>query len=120
MATGVRFTYRGEPDNRGPLWYFVWLIRCQPWRSFRGSLWGTLWMVNLAVPPALLAHAIDDGLRARDVRALIFWTVMIMLSGLASAALSILRHRTMTLLRSDASIRTVDAVMRHAVRLGAV
>ena len=118
MVTGVRFTYRGEPDIRGPLWYFVWLIRCQPWRSFRGSLWGTLWMVNLAVPPALLAHAIDDGLRARHTGSLIFWAGMILLSGLASAALSILRHRTMTLLRSDASIRTVDALMRHAVRLG--
>jgi len=39
--------------------------------------------------------------------------------GVANAVLGILRHRTMTKIRLDGGLRTVDAVMTHAVELGA-
>ncbi|WP_051114091.1 ABC transporter transmembrane domain-containing protein [Actinopolymorpha alba] len=107
------------PDARGPARYLWWLVTSQPRRVLLGALWGTLWQVGLTVPPYLLARAIDDGLRAQDLPALTIWTLAILAVGLLNAILGLLRHRTMTFVRLDASYRTVRAVLRQAVRLGA-
>jgi len=105
----------GVPDTRGAFWYIWWLIRCQPWRVLRGSLIGTAWMIGLAVRPYLVARAIDDGLRAHDDRALLWWV-----AGLILAYLGIMRHRTMTFVREDATARSAGVLVRHVARIGAV
>ena len=110
----------GVPDIRAPLWYIWWLVRRQPWRVLRGSLIGTAWMVGLTARPYLVARAIDDGLRAGDSRVLLLWVGTIALSGLVSAYLGIMRHRTMTFVREDATARSAEVLLRHLSRLGAV
>ncbi|WP_406842060.1 ABC transporter ATP-binding protein [Micromonospora harpali] len=110
----------GVPDTSGPLRYIWWLIRCQPWRVLRGSVFGTAWMVGLSVRPYLVARAIDDGLRAGDGRALLWWVAAIVAAGFALAWLGIMRHRTMTFIREDASARSAEVLLRGLSSIGAV
>ncbi|MFJ8884587.1 ABC transporter ATP-binding protein [Streptomyces sp. NPDC102402] len=108
----------GLPDHRSPLRYLWWLTRCQRGRVLLGALWGSTWMCALMLPPYLLSRTVDDGLRARDTRALVLWTCAVVVAGAGIAVLGILRHRTMTLVRVDAAYRTVQVVTRHVTRLG--
>ncbi|MER7893721.1 ABC transporter ATP-binding protein [Micromonospora sp. NPDC094482] len=102
------------------MWYLWWLVRCQPWRVLRGSLIGTAWMLGLSVRPYLVARAIDDGLRTHDHRALLWWVAAIVVAGMGLAYLGIMRHRTMTFVREDASARSAAVLLRHLSRIGAV
>ncbi|GIJ20744.1 ABC transporter ATP-binding protein [Micromonospora lutea] len=110
----------GTPDTRGPLWYIWWLVRCQPWRVLRGALIGTAWMLGLSLRPYLVARAIDDGLRAADYRTLLWWVAAIVAAGTGLAYLGIMRHRTMTFVREDASARSATVLSRHLSGIGAV
>jgi ABC-type multidrug transport system fused ATPase/permease subunit len=110
----------GAPDLRGPLRYIWWLARCQPARILRGGLIGTAWMVGLTVRPWLLSRAVDDGLRRHDGGALLFWVVAVLVTGIALAYLGIMRHRTMTFVREDASARSAEVLLRHLSNVGAV
>ena len=100
--------------------YVWWLVRSQPLRVLRGSLIGTAWMVGLSVRPYLVARAIDDGLRAHDAAALVRWVGAIVAAGFGLAGLGIMRHRTMTFVREDATARSSAVVLRHLSRVGAV
>ncbi|MEV1142320.1 ABC transporter ATP-binding protein [Micromonospora sp. NPDC049799] len=102
------------------MWYIWWLVRCQPWRVLRGSLIGTAWMLGLSARPYLVARAIDDGLRASDYQALVWWVAAILVAGVGLAYLGIMRHRTMTFVREDASARSAAVLLRHLSRIGAV
>ncbi|MDG4784756.1 ABC transporter ATP-binding protein [Micromonospora sp. WMMD1102] len=86
----------------------------------RGSLIGTAWMVGLALRPYLVSRAIDDGLRTGDTGALLFWVAAIVVAGFGLAQLGILRHRTMTFIREDASARSAAVLLRQLTRIGAV
>jgi ABC-type multidrug transport system fused ATPase/permease subunit len=110
----------GTPDLRGPLRYIWWLARRQPVRILRGSLIGTAWMVGLTVRPWLLSRAVDDGLRRHDDGALLFWVSTVLVAGIALAYLGIMRHRTMTFVREDASARSAEVLLRHLSGVGAV
>src|SRR5947207_3552940 len=110
----------GVPDTRGPLRYIWWLTRSQPWRVLRGSVIGTAWMVGLAVRPYLVARAIDDGLRKHDTAALLWWVAAIVAAGIVLAWLGIMRHRTMTFVREDATARSAEVLLRHLSTVGAV
>ncbi|MEV3855906.1 ABC transporter ATP-binding protein [Streptomyces sp. NPDC050095] len=109
----------GTPDLRGPVRYLYWLTVCQRRRVGAGALLGSLWMVGLTLPPYVLSRAIDDGLLAGDDRALYGWAGVLLAVGAVNAWLAIMRHRTMTRVRMDASFRTTRLVTRQAVRLGA-
>ncbi|GAA1100981.1 ABC transporter ATP-binding protein [Kitasatospora arboriphila] len=102
-----------------PHGYLWWLVTAQPGRAAGGALLGSLWMALLTLPPYLLSRAIDQGLQGGDTRALLGWSAALLATGLLNALLAGLRHRTMTLMRTDALLRTVDAVVRQAIRLGA-
>src|SRR4051812_25191627 len=110
----------GVPDTRGPLRYIWWLIRSQPWRVLRGAVVGTAWMVGLSVRPYLVARAIDDGLRAHDTAALAGWAAAIVVAGMVLSWLGIMRHRTMTFVREDATARSGEVLLRHLAGIGAV
>ncbi|WCN79735.1 ABC transporter ATP-binding protein [Micromonospora sp. LH3U1] len=99
--------------------YLWWLVRCQPWRVLRGGLLGTAWMVGLSARPYLIARAVDDGLLARDTRALALWVAAIVVAGLALSYLGIMRHRTMTFIREDAKARSAEVLLRQLSRIGA-
>jgi ABC-type multidrug transport system fused ATPase/permease subunit len=108
----------GVPDLRGPARYLWWLVKAQAGRVWRGVVLGSLWMVGLMLAPFVLSHAIDDGMRARDLTALSWWCGGLVAQGLLVALLGMARHRTMTFIRIDASLRTARLVVRHATRLG--
>ncbi|GAA2101017.1 ABC transporter ATP-binding protein [Kitasatospora saccharophila] len=109
----------GEPDVRGPLRFLCWLATSQLRRSLAGTFFGTAWMLGLTVQPYLLSRAVDDGLRTGRTAVVLGWAAAMLGFGLLSAALAWFRHRTMTLVRLDATFRTVNVVLRHSTRLGA-
>jgi len=106
-------------DIRGPARFLWWLTKELKGRVALGALFGSLWFVSLALTPYLLSQAIDRGLAPRRAGVLVAWAAGVLLLGAASAALGIMRHRSMTRLRLAAALRTADAVMTHATRLGA-
>ncbi|OLF14913.1 ABC transporter transmembrane domain-containing protein [Actinophytocola xanthii] len=119
MRLTVPYADPGTPDSRGPGRYLLWLVRRQPARVLLGSLLASAWLVGLVVQPLLLARAIDDGLRTRDLASILLWTAALLAAGAANAGLGVLRHRTMTFIRLDAGFRTVQVVVRHAAAVGA-
>lgn len=109
----------GDSPRQGPLRYLWWLVARQPWRIARGALFGSLWMIGLVVAPRLLSEAVDRGLARNDFGSLVLWTGALFSTGLITAWLSIMRHRTMTWVRLDAVYRSMQVVARQSVRLGA-
>ncbi|MFF2653267.1 ABC transporter transmembrane domain-containing protein [Streptomyces sp. NPDC058045] len=108
------------PDRRGPGRYLWWLITCQRGRCAAGAVLGSAWMVGLTLPPLVLDHAVDEGLEPGHTGVLAGWCAVLLGVGVVNAWLAVLRHRTMTRVRQDASFRTVRVVVAHATRLGAV
>lgn len=109
----------GTPDVRGPWHYLFWLARSQWPRVALGSFYGTLWMLLLLLPPYVIARAVDEGLRDGDTGAVAAAAAATLVLGALTAALGVLRHRTMTFVRIDGANRTVQVVARQAARLGA-
>jgi ABC-type multidrug transport system fused ATPase/permease subunit len=107
------------PAGGGPLRYLWWLVTSQRRRAVAGALLGTAWMVNLTLPPYLLARVVDDGLAPGRPLVLAGWLAALLGAGIANTTLATLRHRTMTKIRMDAMHRTVRVVVRQATRLGA-
>lgn len=112
VAPAVRY-----PET--PWRYLWWLVRSQRRRVLLGALLGTTWMVGLTIPPLLLSLAIDEGLRHRSSAAVWLWAGVLLAVGLAVAVLAILRHRTMTRIRIEAGLQTIEATAAQSVRLGA-
>jgi ABC-type multidrug transport system fused ATPase/permease subunit len=105
-----------RPGAGHVLW---WLVVRQRGRVAAGSVFGTLSMTSLVLVPFLLGRAVDEGLAPGDWPALAGWTAALLAAGIASAALNILRHRTMSRVRMDGSFRIAHTVLVHATRLGA-
>jgi ABC-type multidrug transport system fused ATPase/permease subunit len=113
------FADPGTPDHRSPGRYLWWLLTSQRRRAWGGALLGTLWMILTTLTPYVLSRAIDDGLVPGRTGALLAWSAALLCLGSFTAWVSIMRHRTMTRLRMDATFRTVKSVVGQAVRLGA-
>lgn len=88
-------------------------------RVAAGATFGSLWMVGLAVPPYLSSRAIDQGLSSRDTGALVGWVAALFAVAVVNALLAVARHRTMTKVRVDASLRMVRVIVGQETRLGA-
>jgi ABC-type multidrug transport system fused ATPase/permease subunit len=84
-----------------------------------GMVYGIIWMVAQAVMPALIGLAIDQGVAAKDVDALVKWTMAMLVVGLVQAAAGIMRHRFAVTNWLTAAYRTVQLVTRQATHLGA-
>ena len=119
MSRHAPYDDPGTPDLRAPWRYLWWLVRMQPWRVLAGAWWGSLWMCGLILPPYVIPRAIGSA-QAGDRRALLLWCVVLVVVAAVLALLALLRHRTMTLVRTDASLRTAQVVVRHVTSLGAV
>ena len=55
-----------------------------------------------------------------DTAALLRWVAAIVVAGVVLAYLGIMRHRTMTFVREDATARSAGVLLRHLARIGAV
>ncbi|WP_405408395.1 ABC transporter ATP-binding protein [Streptomyces decoyicus] len=109
----------GVPRHRGAGRYLWWLVASQRGRVAAGASFGSLWMVGLMLPPYVLSRAIDDGLVPGRMPVLAGWVAVLLAVGAVNAWLAVLRHRTMTRIRMDATFRTVRAVVAQTLRLGA-
>ena len=120
MARHAPYADPGTPDVRSPARYLWWLVVAQRGRVLAGAWWGSLWMCGLILPPYLISQAIEDGLRGGDRVALVWWCLALIATAAALALVGIARHSTMTLVRTDAALRTAQVVVRHVTRLGGV
>ncbi|WP_405984411.1 hypothetical protein [Streptomyces sp. NBC_00872] len=100
----------GTPDRRSAGGYLWWLVTSQRGRVVAGATFGSVWMTGLALPPYLLSRAIDDGLVPGDRGALLGWAGALLGIGALNAWVGIMRHRTMTRVRMDATFRTIQVV----------
>jgi ABC-type multidrug transport system fused ATPase/permease subunit len=108
----------GTPDLRSPTRFLLWVARGQRGLLALGVLWGVAWMAPLAVLPAQVGQAIDLGVATRDRGALLRWSGLILVTGLAGAAGGILRHRVVVISWLTAAYRVQQLLVRQAVRLG--
>jgi ABC-type multidrug transport system fused ATPase/permease subunit len=115
----VEITFPQDAAVSSPLKYLWWLVRAQTKRVIFGAGVSCGWMLGLAIVPALLARAIDQGLEPGDMRSLFLWSGCLLVLGILNAWLAILRHRTMTRVRMDANFRTSYLVVEQVNRLGA-
>lgn len=84
-----------------------------------GISFGIVWMVAQSLMPAVIGRAIDEGVAARDLSRLWFWSAVLLGVGTVQAVAGIARHRFAVTNWLIAAYRTVQVVARHAVRLGA-
>jgi ABC-type multidrug transport system fused ATPase/permease subunit len=109
----------GTADARSPWRFLGWLMKGQWHTLLVGMLFGIVWMVAQAVMPAVIGHAIDDGIAAKDVDGLLRWTLAMLGIGLVQAFAGIMRHRFAVTNWLTAAYRTVQLVARQATHLGA-
>ncbi len=96
----------------------LWLARRQ-WRTLLGGvLFGVPWMLSIALVPAAIGKAIDEGLVAGDARALVVWSAAIMGLGLVSAVTTNGRHWFSVRNWLIASFRTAVVTERAVRRAG--
>lgn len=95
MPTRPPWSYGVRPDDQPPAdgdRLLVWLARRQ-WRTLlAGAAFGVPWMLSVALIPAAIGRAVDEGIVARDGRALIEWTLAVVGLGLLAAAAGNGRH----------------------------
>lgn len=89
------WSYGVRPGDEAPAdadRLLVWLARRQ-WRTLlAGACFGIPWMLSVALVPAAVGHAVDDGIVARDGRALALWSLAVLGLGVVSAVAGNGRH----------------------------
>ncbi|SEG43013.1 ABC-type multidrug transport system, ATPase and permease component [Thermomonospora echinospora] len=85
----------------------------------RGIGWGVLWMLSMALAPAVIGRAIDEGVAAGDTGALVRWSAVLLGLAIVQAVSTARRHRLAVFTWLGAAYRTVQVVTRQATRLGA-
>jgi len=108
----------GTPNLRSPARFLLWVARGQLGTLAIGILYGVIWMGTLAVVPALVGRAIDQGVAEGDRAALVRGSALVMAAGLVTAVAGILRHRAAVVNWLTASYRVQQLLVRQAVRLG--
>ncbi len=109
----------GVADHRSASRFLWWLARQHTPTILLGIGYATLWMVSQALVPAVIGKAIDTGIAARDLRALLLWSGALLVLGALQAAAGILRHRAAVYNWLGAAYRTVQLTVRQTGRLGA-
>ncbi|MFI6296234.1 ABC transporter ATP-binding protein [Nonomuraea sp. NPDC050790] len=108
----------GTPDIRTPFRYLLWNARRQKTALAIGIGFATLWWLGQALVPAVLGKGID-AVTAKDTRALVTWSAIMLGLGLLQAFAGIMRHRFAVYNWLAAAYRTVQLTTRHAAHLGA-
>jgi ABC-type multidrug transport system fused ATPase/permease subunit len=73
--------------------FLGWIARGQ-WRTLvYGIFFGVIWMVSQALFPAAVGQAIDVGIIANDISALLIWSGVLVALGAISALAGTMRHR---------------------------
>ncbi|MBM2619225.1 ABC transporter ATP-binding protein [Actinoplanes sp. LDG1-06] len=107
----------GPPDHRSPVAYLRWLVR-RSWRSVSAAIaFAVLWMLCQAFVPAIVGKAIDAA-TGRDRRALLMWSLVLLVTGIGQAVFGVVRHRFALTNFLGAMFTTIQVTVRKAGRLG--
>ncbi|MDQ1694804.1 MAG: hypothetical protein QOJ03_157 [Frankiaceae bacterium] len=109
----------GTPDTRSAWRFLGWLIRSQRRTVAAGAFFGIVWMLAQAVAPLMIGRALDQGVAARDLTALLWWVGALAALGLVQAGAGIVRHRLAVVNWLSAAYACQQLVARAVVRLGA-
>jgi ABC-type multidrug transport system fused ATPase/permease subunit len=109
----------GTPDTRTPGRYLWWILRVHTATVLLAMVMGIIWMVSQALMPAAIGRAIDEGVIARDPKALALWAGALFGLGITQAVAGAMRHRAVVFNYLAACFRSVQLVARHAGMLGA-
>jgi ABC-type multidrug transport system fused ATPase/permease subunit len=97
----------------------MWVWREQ-WRSqLTGMFWGVAWMLALALMPAMIGRAIDEGLLQRSTSGLLTWAGVVMGLAVFTGVAGGMRHRSALTNWLSAAYITIQVTSRHSVRVGA-
>ncbi|MEP7191515.1 MAG: ABC transporter ATP-binding protein [Actinomycetota bacterium] len=100
----------GVPDLRSPLRFLQWVARGQRRTLLGGVFFGVIWMVSQALFPAAVGQAIDLGIIAGDMRALLIWGAILVGLGVVGALSGMMRHRFAVENWLRASLRCVQLI----------
>ncbi len=109
----------GVPDHRSPALFLWWTVRRQLPTILGAVSFACVWMVALALIPAVIGRAIDHGVSAKDTQALLQWTGVLALLGAIQAGAGVMRHRLAVTNWLIAAYRTVQLIGRRAAYVGA-
>jgi ABC-type multidrug transport system fused ATPase/permease subunit len=109
----------GTPDHRSPMRYLWWMTRVQARTMIGGIVFGVISMVGQALMPATIGRAIDEGVTAKNLDALLAWSGALLVLGVVQAAAGIMRHRFVVFAWLGGAFRTIQVTTRQATRLGA-
>jgi len=97
----------------------MWIWRDQ-WRSqLLGMCWGIIWMLSLALMPAVIGRAVDRGLVHRSASGLWEWASAALGLALLTALMGGMRHRSAMTNWLSAAYLTIQITSRHSVKVGA-
>jgi len=98
--------------------FLRWVARGQ-WRTLLGGVFfGVIWMVSQALFPAAVGQAIDLGIIARNMRALLAWGGVLVALGVVGALAGTMRHRFAVENWLRASFRCVQLIGYKAADTG--
>jgi ABC-type multidrug transport system fused ATPase/permease subunit len=108
----------GVPDLRSPMRFLRWVARGQ-WRTILGGVFfGVIWMVSQALFPAAVGQAIDLGIIASNMQALLAWGGVLVALGVVGALAGTMRHRFAVENWLRASFRCVQLIGYKAADTG--
>jgi ABC-type multidrug transport system fused ATPase/permease subunit len=109
----------GTPDIRGPWRFLLWLA-ARNWQALLlASGFNALWVAAQGISPGLIGAAVSDGLVARNEKALVWWGVAMLGSGVVQALAAMLADRSEVSVRIGSGYQTLQLVTRKACDLGA-
>ena len=109
----------GTPELRSASAYLWWVFKGQKATMFGGIAAGIVWMGGQALVPAILGKAIDQGVAAKDMTAVVDWAMALLAIGFVQAGAGVVRHRMAVINWLTATFRTQQLVSRKAADLGA-
>lgn len=108
----------GTPDLRSPDRFIAWVARHQ-WRTIvLGVACGIVWMLSIALMPAVISAGTDAGIRDRNMSALVMWSLALVGLGILGSIVGTLRHRYAVLNWLQAAFRCIQLVGEHATVTG--
>jgi putative ABC transport system ATP-binding protein len=98
--------------GRGVLW---WVMRRQRDSILVGVLAALIWMGSIALIPAALGRAVEDGIADNDGRALVLWSAVIGLLAILESVSGAVRHRHAYLLYQRSALAVANVLARRAL-----
>jgi ABC-type multidrug transport system fused ATPase/permease subunit len=108
------------PDLRSPARFLVWLMRQQTKVIASATVVGILWQLPMTVGPWLVGRAVDRGILAHSLGAILGWSGLLLLVTVVGAVFGIAMHTLVVRSWLIALYGTTLMVTRKAVQLGHV